>query len=471
MILTAWVVTALLLLAGSYPCLRWGLIRVGKSLRAHSKRTRRILLKGQESAVVVGFFHPYCNAGGGGERVLWAAVRATQAEFPTAVCVIYTGDTGVDKNAIVMRAKHAFDIVIEQEKLVVVHLSRRILVDQATWPRFTLIGQSLGSLPLAYEAISSLVPDIFIDTMGYAFTYPLVALLLRIPVATYTHYPTISTDMLSRVKQTNLPKLLYWRLFAYLYSLAGSFADVVMCNSTWTANHIRSLWHIADVAVVYPPCDTRQLSELDLTKSRAREIICVAQFRPEKNHAMLLQAFAKLRERSKRSDTRLVLIGTVRHEQDEAHIQKLKTLAFDDLALPADAVDFRTDLPWAQVVASLGSAWIGANAMRDEHFGIGVVEYMAAGLIACVHDSAGPKLDIVVPCNGERTGFHAVDVSTFADAFEQAFSLQEADVLAMRRRARLMSERFSEQVFEAQWRTNITHLMRSARKAKIERSS
>jgi len=28
--------------------------------------------------VVVGFFHPYCNAGGGGERVLWTAIRAIQ---------------------------------------------------------------------------------------------------------------------------------------------------------------------------------------------------------------------------------------------------------------------------------------------------------------------------------------------------------------------------------------------------------
>lgn len=26
----------------------------------------------------VGFFHPYCNAGGGGERVLWRAVEAYQ---------------------------------------------------------------------------------------------------------------------------------------------------------------------------------------------------------------------------------------------------------------------------------------------------------------------------------------------------------------------------------------------------------
>jgi len=26
----------------------------------------------------VGFFHPYCNAGGGGERVLWCAIRSIQ---------------------------------------------------------------------------------------------------------------------------------------------------------------------------------------------------------------------------------------------------------------------------------------------------------------------------------------------------------------------------------------------------------
>ena len=31
--------------------------------------------------VVVGFFHPYCNAGGGGERVLWVAIRALQKRY------------------------------------------------------------------------------------------------------------------------------------------------------------------------------------------------------------------------------------------------------------------------------------------------------------------------------------------------------------------------------------------------------
>lgn len=41
------------------------------------------------------------------------------------------------------------------------------------------------------------------DTMGYAFTFPVVRILSggHVPVGAYVHYPTISTDMLARVKE------------------------------------------------------------------------------------------------------------------------------------------------------------------------------------------------------------------------------------------------------------------------------
>jgi alpha-1,2-mannosyltransferase len=54
---------------------------------------------------IVGFFHPFCNAGGGGERVLWAAIRATQQRWPEAVCVVYTGDHDADKDQIIKRVQ------------------------------------------------------------------------------------------------------------------------------------------------------------------------------------------------------------------------------------------------------------------------------------------------------------------------------------------------------------------------------
>lgn len=135
-------------------------------LKHRTKQRRKFLLRASgfrhSETLVIGFFHPYCNAGGGGERVLWAAVRATHEAYPNVFCAIYSGDPLVTKADIIARAKDAFGIVLESDRMDIVPLRLRYLVDAKTWPRFTLIGQSLGSMCLAYEAISSLAPDIFI---------------------------------------------------------------------------------------------------------------------------------------------------------------------------------------------------------------------------------------------------------------------------------------------------------------------
>jgi alpha-1,2-mannosyltransferase len=84
----------------------------------------------------------------------------------------------------------------------VVHLTRRKWIEASTYPRFTMIGQSLGSVYLAWEALNRFTPQFYFDTSGYAFTYPL-ARLFGCKVICYTHYPTISSDMVERVKQRN----------------------------------------------------------------------------------------------------------------------------------------------------------------------------------------------------------------------------------------------------------------------------
>jgi hypothetical protein len=48
-----------------------------------------------QGQVRIGFFHPYCDAGGGGERVLWTGVRALRKRFPAAKLIVYTGDLEV----------------------------------------------------------------------------------------------------------------------------------------------------------------------------------------------------------------------------------------------------------------------------------------------------------------------------------------------------------------------------------------
>ena len=55
-----------------------------------------------------------------------------------------------------------FSIDLNPSSLVIIYLSSRHLVDDKTWKRMTLLGQSLGSLFLAWEAMHQVLPDVFI---------------------------------------------------------------------------------------------------------------------------------------------------------------------------------------------------------------------------------------------------------------------------------------------------------------------
>ncbi|KAF5367020.1 hypothetical protein D9758_003860 [Tetrapyrgos nigripes] len=217
----------------------------------------------------VGLFHPYCNAGGGGERVLWAAVAHIQRTEPDMISVVYTGDTDATKEDIIKKAKSRFDVTLDPETLHFVFLNSRRLVEGSTWPYFTLLGQSLGSMVLGWEAMSKFIPDVFIDTMGYAFTFPIVSLFsvlslgtFNVPIGAYVHYPIIHEDMVSRVKSrkqwhTNTGriansemlssgKILYYRFLLYYYSLSLRRTSFIMVNSSWTQNHVNAILNHSD---------------------------------------------------------------------------------------------------------------------------------------------------------------------------------------------------------------------------------
>lgn len=57
-----------------------------------------LLLRKKRHQLAVGFFHPFTNDGGGGERVLWCAMRAIQEQMPGLGIVIYTGDPATPEN-------------------------------------------------------------------------------------------------------------------------------------------------------------------------------------------------------------------------------------------------------------------------------------------------------------------------------------------------------------------------------------
>ena len=455
--------------------------------KGEPKRSKKSL-KNTDWNGIVGFFHPFCNAGGGGERVLWAAIRATQVQWPKAVCVVYTGDHDATKEAIIERVKSRFNIHLHPPTVIFLYLSTRRYVLASMYPHFTLLGQSLGSLILAYDAFSLLIPDIFIDTMGYAFTLAFCKFCFpKVSTAAYVHYPTISTDMLGSLDSKEAQglnagagvgwrgsaKKKYWQLFAAAYSWVGGNVDVVMTNSSWTQAHIRSLWgpsrkkrqKALDLEVVFPPVAVEELEDAikineESEKERQRTLVCIAQFRPEKNHNLILRAMAEFLHRSPEAKgTKLVLIGSVRDSDDRTRVYELRLLAHELKLKDKEDVEFVCDASWSEILKWLGKSSVGVNAMWNEHFGIGVVEYQAAGLISVVNNSGGPKEDIVVEFDGGPTGFHASTPTEYAAAFAEALSLSRAETMSMRQRARASAKRFTEEAFAGRWEKHMEKLI------------
>ncbi len=87
--------------------------------------------------------------------------------------------------------------------------------------------------------------------------------------------------------------------------------------------------------------------------------------------------------------------------------------------------------------------------MWNEHFGIGVVECMAAGVVALAHNSGGPRMDIVTEWNSVQTGFLADTEDTYAQAMKKIFSMQPDEVdIIIKNAKECVQERFSEAAFE-----------------------
>lgn len=75
------------------------------------------------------------------------------------------------------------------------------------------------------------------------------------------------------------------------------------------------------------------------------------------------------------------------------------------------------------------------------------------------HNSAGPKLDIVLEEDGQQTGFLARSVEEYADAILKIIRMPETERLNMAAAARKRAGRFSEQRFYQDFKASIRPIL------------
>jgi len=389
-------------------------------VRLSSRRDRN--KKGVADTVVVAFFHPRCTGGGGGERVLWKMVQvlgelsahssgSNGDKKKQIQVIIYTIDamTETYERDVRQHVLDRFSLQISPDlQLSFVHLDDYAHLLRPATRSFSLLVESLGAMRLAFVALQMTlehapltVPHLFVDTTGCAFTYLPARLLFGCRVLAYVHYPTLSTDMLHRVWERRrtatynhaahisnslwktYAKLLYYVAFAALYGAVGSLATLVLVNSTWTYNHVRSLWKWAAwrnrIRIVYPPCSfvvpaAATKSRDDDDRKRNPVIVSIGQFRPEKDHVLQIESMARLLKQHpewKRDQScKLVLIGSCREgttanndDNDGARLQKLRQLC-DTLEI-ADHVEFVVNQPFSVLQEWLQKASVGIHTVRS----------------------------------------------------------------------------------------------------------
>jgi alpha-1,2-mannosyltransferase len=194
---------------------------------------------------------------------------------------------------------------------------------------------------------------------------------VRIPTVQYCYFPEWFVHLESN------PSSLFWRLYympgTLVYRSRVGRIDLLLSTSNFTKGFVKQKWG-RDSTTLYPPCP------VDLYRgpsgSKENLVVTIGRVVPEKRMNLFLEIARKLPQ------VKFAIIGSVAPER-ESYLQHLNDTA------PAN-VSFVMS-PLRRVKDLLAKAKIYVHCALNEHFGISIVEAMAAGCVPVVHNSGGPR--------------------------------------------------------------------------------
>ena len=335
---------------------------------------------------------------GGGELVNAYVVKTLlEAGYKVAIVSTFGFDVG--------KYREWFGVNLENIK--VYKILPKMLPILGIYQRLTI------PIPL-YKAVKREKPDIlFIDNELYK---PIVKLKKRVgfKLLEYIHFPfnTLffekdANDMPREYRETfknyiedaknyfkkyerGLWKY-YFKLWLKLYKMVArdnpfETADVVMVNSKYIGKLVKMLWG-GDPLVLHPPVKIGDFAQYCRRGFEEREnaVIMIGRISPEKRIETAIDAIAL-------TETKPVLrvVGGL-IPSNIPYMEKLKRRARERKV----RVEFYPNASRSKLVELATKSRVFIHTTIGEHFGIAVVEGMAAGCPVIVHRSGGPWEDIV----------------------------------------------------------------------------
>lgn len=244
----------------------------------------------------------------------------------------------------------------------------------------------------------------------------------RTPSGMYCYFP----EYFSHLESNGFHGLwqAYYLPVRSFYRFKAQRIEQLLSVSNFTRDYVKQLWG-REARTLYPPCPIEQYRNLNGSKENL--VITIGRVSPEKRMELFLEIARGL------PAINFAIIGSVPAD---------KQLYFHELQMSAPANVSFVISPLRKAKDLLRRAKVYVHCARNEHFGITIVEAMAAGCIPVVHNSGGPR-EIV----DDGVGFRWNSLHDAATNISQVIENESERRLLSASSAR-RSEKYRPEIFE-----------------------
>src|SRR2546422_1989233 len=299
--------------------------------------------------------HPRLSVMGGGERVAIHSIKEALREGHE-----------------VYLAAEKFDIEAFEDFFGVKGLFKQVRM--LTYPPFqpfvrrAVLYQRLVYNQMRLRNIVSTRPwfDLILNTAEVA-NHPST----RSPSVQYCYFP----EYFGHLQSAGVHGLweLYYKPARIFYRSRVNRINRLLAVSNFTRDLVKMKWG-RESTTLYPPCPIELYNDLHLPKENL--VVTVGRLAPEKRMGLFLEIAHRL------PTLKFAIIGSIAPEK-RWYFEGLNATAPDNLSILVS--------PLRKVKEVLGRAKAYVHCAQNEHFGITIVEAMAAGCVPLVHDSGGPR--------------------------------------------------------------------------------
>jgi alpha-1,2-mannosyltransferase len=239
-----------------------------------------------------------------------------------------------------------------------------------------------------YQRLLSAIPipsnlkdvDIVVSTTGDTLPYNVPHDVICVQ---YIHFPVLLGNMNYKYNQSKL-----WRTYFKPYQVIGralskraiARSNIVLANSFFTKDALARLYGIK-ANVLYPPVDIKRFFTAYQSRSREQKVLILSRFSPEKGIEKVIELSQMVT-----NATSFEVVGAL--TPGNRYYFNSLTEKINDHGLE-DKIKLTPNASNEELIEIMSSCAVYLHTMYGEHFGVSIIEAMAAGLIPLVPSYGG----------------------------------------------------------------------------------